>query len=490
MCIIFMQMENRNYKSLISFKDTQASSDAYAPLVEAMSAYKVNPCVGFHIPGHNRGKGVLKNFSSLVGEDALNLDTTDEFDNLGTLFPSSGAIDDAQKLASSVFGSIRTFFLTGGSTIANLALAFGLTCPQDKIIIGRNCHRSVLSGMIISGANPSWLMPKKLDNWAIYGALDPVDLREQLEKNPDTSLVWVTNPTYEGVVSDIEAIARVCHEFDVALIVDEAHGCLWNFSDVLPKPALKCGADAVVHSLHKTGGSMTQSSMLHISKNSRFDVHKVEHALKLLHTTSPSLLLLTSLDAARAYLSSDMGKVAIENAIDNALYFREEASKIKGVRVLNSMNNVAFDVTKIFLKVDGLSGKRLESILELDFSIEIESASDEGILILSNIGNTQEEFDVLLNALRKISISNYPDLAYLEGIKFMPLTAPKVVMTPREAYFSKKERIKKEDAIGRIAAEVIALCPPGISVLLPGELIAQEHMPYLSDFSEIDVLAK
>lgn len=490
MCIIFMQMENRNYKSLISFKDTQASSDAYAPLVEAMSAYKANPCVGFHIPGHNRGKGVLKNFSSLVGEDALNLDTTDEFDNLGTLFPSSGAIDEAQKLASSVFGSKRTFFLTGGSTIANLALAFGLTCPQDKIIIGRNCHRSVLSGMIISGANPSWLMPKKLDNWAIYGALDPVDLREQLEKNPDTSLVWVTNPTYEGVVSDIEAIARVCHEFDVALIVDEAHGCLWNFSDVLPKPALKCGADAVVHSLHKTGGSMTQSSMLHISKNSRFDVHKVEHALKLLHTTSPSLLLLTSLDAARAYLSSDTGKAAIENAIDNALYFREEASKIKGVRVLNSMNNVAFDVTKIFLKVDGLSGKRLESILELDFSIEIESASDEGILILSNIGNTQGEFDVLLNALRKISISNYPDLAYLEGIKFMPLTAPKVVMTPREAYFSKKERIKKEDAIGRIAAEVIALCPPGISVLLPGELIVAEHMPYLSDFSEIDVLVK
>lgn len=490
MCIIFMQMENRNYKSLISFKDTQSSSDVYAPLVQAMSAYKSNPCVGFHIPGHNRGKGVLKKFSSLLGEDALNLDTTDEFDNLGTLFPSSGAIDEAQKLASSVFGSKRTFFLTGGSTIANLALAFGLTCPQDKIIIGRNCHRSVLSGMIISGANPSWLMPKKLDNWAIYGALDPVDLREQLEKNPDTSLVWVTNPTYEGVVSDIEAIARVCHEFDVALIVDEAHGCLWNFSDVLPKPALKCGADAVVHSLHKTGGSMTQSSMLHISKNSRFDVHKVEHALKLLHTTSPSLLLLTSLDAARAYLSSDMGKVAIENAIDNALYFREEASKIKGVRVLNSMNNVAFDVTKIFLKVDGLSGKRLESILELDFSIEIESASDEGILILSNIGNTQEEFDVLLNALRKISTSNYPDLAYLEGIKFMPLTAPKVVMTPREAYFSKKERIKKEDAIGRIAAEVIALCPPGISVLLPGELIAQEHMPYLSDFSEIDVLAK
>ena len=492
MCIIIMKMKNYVSKNSISFKQDTffADTSVHAPLVDAMRAYKDNPCTGFHIPGHNRGQGVLDSFSSLIGIDALNLDTTDEFDNLGTLFPSTGAIDEAQKLASKVFNSKRTFFLTGGSTIANLALAFALTCPNDKIAIGRNCHRSVLSGMIISGANPQWIMPKKLDDWAIYGALNPLELQDRLEKNPDISLVWVTNPTYEGVVSDVEAIARVCHEFDVPLIVDEAHGCLWNFSEVLPKSALECGADAVVHSLHKTGGSMTQSSMLHISQNSRFDVHKVEHALKLLHTTSPSLLLLTSLDAARAYLSSQSGKNAINNAINNALYFRERASKINGVKVLNSIGGVAFDVTKIFLKVNGLSGKRLESILELDFSIEIESASDEGILILSNIGNTQEEFNVLLNALNKIASSNYPDLAYLEGIKFMPLIAPEVVMSPRDAYFSKKERVSKEDAIGRICAEVIALCPPGISVLLPGELVTKDHMPYLSDFSEIDVLEK
>ena len=494
MCIIFMPMKNYQDKNLISFKQSALTyaenSEVYAPLVRAMENYKNSPCTGFHIPGHNRGEGVLDDFAKLIGIDALNLDTTDEFDNLGTLFPSTGAIDEAQRLASECFGSKRTFFLTGGSTIANLALAFGVTSPNQKIIIGRNCHRSVLSGMIISGANPNWLMPKKLNDWAIYGAISPCDLRNELENNPDTSLVWVTNPTYEGVVSDIEAISQVCHEFNVPLIVDEAHGSLWNFSDVLPKSALKCGADAVVHSLHKTGGSMTQSSMLHISKNSRFDVNKIEHALKLLHTTSPSLLLLTSLDASRAFLSSKMGKCVIENAIDNALYFRERALKIDGVRVLNSVSNVAFDVTKIFLKVDGLSGKRLESILELNFSIEVESASDEGILILSNIGNKKEEFDVLLNALETISKRNYPDLAYLEGIKFMPLTAPNVVMTPREAYFSKKERIKKEDAIGRVCAEVIALCPPGISVLLPGELIVEEHMPYLSDYSEIEVLVK
>ena len=264
----------------------------HAPIVEALKKAYENPSYQFHIPGHTKGNGTLPEFKKLIGKKALEIDTTDEFDNLGTLFPSTGVIDEAQRLASDVFGSKRTFFLTGGSTIANLALAFALTKPNDKIAIGRNCHRSVLSGMIISGANPKWIMPKKLDDWAIYGSLDAQSLRRCLEDDPAISLVWVTNPTYEGIVSDIEAISHVCHEYGAALIVDEAHGCLWNFSDVLPKSALRCGADAVVHSLHKTGGSMTQSSMLHISKNSRFDVHKIEHALKLLHTTSPSLLLL------------------------------------------------------------------------------------------------------------------------------------------------------------------------------------------------------
>ena len=228
--------------------------------------------------------------------------------------------------------------------------------------------------------------------------------------------------------------------------------------------------------------------MLHLGKNSLLDENKIEHALKLLHTTSPSILLLASLDAARASLSSSEGKKLIQNAIDNAKFFREQASNIAGVSVLGEGSRVNFDVTKIFLKVRGLTGKRLESVLELDFNIEVESASDEGVLILSNIGNTRAEFEYLLLAIKQIARNNYPDLSHLENVKFMPLTEPNVVMTPREAYFSTKERVKKEDAIGRISAEVVALCPPGISVLLPGEIITEEHIPYLSEYTEIDVI--
>ena len=474
----------------VSFKNSieLKTNNIYAPLVERLNEYKNSPCTGFHIPGHNRGNAVLNSFKEVIGSDALLVDTTDEFDNLGTLHPASGTIKEAMDLASKCYDSRRTFFITSGSTISNLALAFGVICPEDEIIVARNSHRSVLTGTILTGSKPSWLMPKKLNDWAIYGSICPDELEFKLKNNNKVKFVWVTNPTYEGVVSDIKKIADICHKYDVPLIVDEAHGSLWNFHDELPVSALKLGADAVVHSLHKTGGAMTQSSMLHIGKNSRLDETKIEHALKLLHTTSPSVLLLASLDAARANLSSKQGYELIQNAINNARFFRTQASKIDGVSVLGENSDIITDITKIFLKVKGLTGKRLESVLELDFNIEIESASDEGILILSNIGNTRAEFEYLLAAITKIAKEDYPDLSHLEDVKFMPLTEPNLVMTPREAYFSKKIKVKKEDSIGKIAAEVIALCPPGISVLLPGEIITKEHLPYLSEYSEIEVV--
>ena len=477
-----------NQSSILYDRKNNVEECVVAPLLDALESYKENPAVGFHIPGHNRGRGILERFEKLIGNSALLLDTTDEFDGLGTLHPASGAIEDAMKVASIAYNSKRTFFITSGSTISNLAIAFGVVSPSDEIIIARNSHRSVLTGTMISGSNPTWLMPKLLDNWSIFGAIEADELEYQLNLKPNAKFVWVVNPTYEGMVSDIKKMAEICKKRNIPLIVDEAHGSLWNYSDELPVCALELGADAVVHSLHKTGGAMTQASMLHISKNSKLDVHKIEHALKLLHTTSPSILLLASLDAARAHLSSKKGQELIKNAIENAKYFRREAKNIKNLSVLGEEDNVNFDVTKIFIKMAGLSGKRLETILELDFNIEIESASDVGVLILSNIGNTRSEFEYLIKALKEISKREYPDICHLEGKKYMPLMVPETIMNPRDAYFAPKNLVKFEDAVGKISAEVIALCPPGISVLLPGEIIKEEHLPYLSDFSEIEVI--
>lgn len=458
------------------------------PILEALKNYKAAPMTGFHIPGHNCGQGVLKEFVDLVGTDALKLDTTDEFDNLGTLHPATGAIKEAMDLCAEQFGVKRTFFLTGGSTIGNLAVALGATKSTNDVLIGRNCHRSVLTGMIISGANPHWLIPKKLSDWAIFGAIEPTHVEEQLKNNKNISLVWVTNPTYEGVISDIKTIAEICHRYNVPLVVDEAHGALWKFSDELPTSAVDLGADAVLHSFHKTGGSMVQSSMLHITQNSLLDVEKVERSLMLLHSTSPSVLLLASLDCARANLSSGEGRAQIKAAIENARYFRDALKNIGNLSVLDA--GVDFDITKIFLKIEGLSGVCLEKILEHEFKIEIESASDEGLLVLSNIGGCKGEFDYLINALKTIAARNHQrtEAGESDAVRYTPLVDPKIIMSPRVAYFCSKEVVKKSDAIGRICSQVIALCPPGISVLLPGELIREEHMPYLTCYDKIEVV--
>lgn len=459
-----------------------------APIVEALKTAYNHPTYQFHIPGHTKGFGTLPEFRRLVGKKALMVDTTDEFDNLGTLTPATGPIKEAEELAAKAFGAKRTFFLINGSTIGNLAIAMGLTRKGQKVIVNRNCHRSILTGLIISGAEPLWIVPEKLSDWGLWGNVEAKDVETLLENNDDVSAVWITNPTYEGVVSDIESIAKICKKFDVPLIVDEAHGCLWNFNDKLPTSSLKLGADIVVHSLHKTGGSMSQSSMLHVSENSKICVEDVERALMLLHTTSPSLMLLGSLDAARANLQSERGQKQLSKAIANAKFLRSEIDKMESIHHLKSGFGYKTDVTKIFIKADGLSGKRLESILEIDFGIEVESASDEGLLVLSNIGNKRSDFEYLAQCLHKIDTHNYKDIYYLENKKHMPMLTPIIKKSLRDAYFSEKEIIPKEQAVGRLSGEVVAECPPGISILLPGELITEEHLPYLTDYDVIEVL--
>ncbi|MBP7211323.1 aminotransferase class I/II-fold pyridoxal phosphate-dependent enzyme [bacterium] len=468
--------------------DLNKETEIKAPIVEALKQASLNPTYQFHIPGHTKGCGVYPEFRNLIGKKALALDTTDEFDNLGTLHPATGPIKEAQELASVAFGAKKTFFLLNGSTIGNLAIAMGLTKKGQKILTNRNCHRSVLTGMIISGAEPVWLMPQKLEDWGIWGSLSPDSVEEALENDEKISMVWITNPTYEGVVSDIKSISEICRKHNVVLIVDEAHGSLWKFNEHFPTSSLELGADAVLHSLHKTGGSMSQSSMLHISQNSKLDVEKVEKALKLLHTTSPSIMLLASLDASRANLQSEQGQKQLNRAIKNAKYLRRRIDKMPNIHQLKPDFGYKTDITKIFIKADGLSGKRLESILEIDFKIEVESASDNGVLILSNIGNKRSDFVYLADCLDEISNRNYTDICYLENVKHMPMTTPKIKMSLQEAFYAEKETVKKAEAIGRISAEVIAECPPGISILLPGELILPEHLPYLKEYETIDVV--
>lgn len=471
-------MQNLKKKSSISVE---------MPIIEALKKYKENPALQFHIPGHTKGSAVLSEFEELIGKKAVFLDSTDEFNNLGTLHPATGAIKQAQELAAKAFGAKKSFFLVGGSTIGNLAIAMTLTKESQTVIVGRNAHRSIITGVINSGAKPVWAIPKKIEKWGLWGQVCANEIDELLSQNPNTSLVWVTSPTYEGIVSDIEEISKVCKKYKVRLAVDEAHGCLWNFHDDFPSPAMQAGADIVVQSLHKTGGSFAQSSIMHVAPDSDIDLQKLESNLRLLHTTSPSYTMLASLDAARAFLQSDEGQKHIQSSLDNADCIRGRFKKISNVSFI-TQNDLNLDKTKIFFRIDGLSGLNLEDILLNSYNIEVESAADEGVLVLSNIGNKKKEIEYLCECVESIANSNVSQISQVADEKIIPLCIPKMAMTPRDAHQKEIEHVEKEDAIGRVCAEVIAKCPPGISILIPGEVIEEKHLPYLNHIDEISVI--
>ena len=387
-----------------------------------------------------------------MGEKFFNCDMTDEFDGIGTLNPPTGPIKKAEELCAKLFGAQKSLFLLNGSTVGNIAIAMALSLQGKKIIVNRNCHRSVLTGMIVSGAEPLWVIPDKLEDWSLWGKINPNDIRNLLETHDDIEMVWLTNPTYEGVVSDIKEISKICKSHNVPLVVDEAHGTLWKFNNEFPTPALDLGADIVVQSFHKTGGSMAQTSVMHISKDTTFDVEALVHSLRLLQTTSPSIILLAGLDAARAQLETEEGLYNIQTAIDNAKYLSSQIDEMNHIQQLKQTPN---DPTKIFIKADNLSGIQLETILEKDYNIEVEAASDRGLLLLSNIGNSRSDFEYLAKCLKEIDSKDYTKFEK-EKKKHMPMLIPEIKMNLRKAFYSDKEEVKKEYAIGRISAEVIA----------------------------------
>ena len=459
-----------------------------APLVSALEDSLLNPPLQFHIPGHTKGAGLLSRFKNLLEQHSVTLDNTDEFNSFGTLHPATGPVKKAQELMAQALNAGHSYFLLNGSSIGNFAIALSCLKPNSKVIVGRNCHRSVITGMIMTGAQPVWINPQKHEDWSIWGEVSPHLVERKIQENPEVSMVWITSPTYEGVISDIKALAEVCNKYNVILAVDEAHGALWNFSDRMPQGALSLGADVVVHSMHKTGGSFSQSSILSLSKASKINPEIMENNLRLLHTTSPSVVLLTSLDASRAYLQSTEGKQKIDNAIDYATYMKQELRNFPKVLVLTEEDGFNLEPARVYIMIKGLCGRRIENILKTDYNIEIEASTDNGILVLSNIGANFDDVKILVNAIKDIANKNYTDISHLEDYKFMPLLDPIIEMSPREAFYKGYETVETQEAVGRISADLIAECPPGIFVLTPGELITKEHLPYLINYKTLKVV--
>lgn len=455
------------------------------PLFDAIMKYIALQPAYFRIPGHRFERGINPKWREFAGENIFKMDLT-ETPFLDDLHNPSGAIKEAEILAEKVFGAKRTFFLVNGTTCGNEAMIVAAAFNGEKIIIPRNAHKSALMGLIIGGARPVYIMPRLSEEWGVHGGIDPSDLEETLKKNPDAKGVFAVSPTYYGLCSDIKALADICRRYGIPLIVDEAHGAHLYFSDMLPEGAMNLGADACAQSIHKVAGSLTQSSMLHINHNSLIDEERIEANLHLVQSTSPSYILMTSLDMARHELAT-RGREQITKAVELADYIRKEVNNIEGMKCLGEdiIGTAAIkDLDKTRLTISareiGITGFELKRILFEEFSIDVELSDWMNVLAVVTFANEREDAERLVAALKAITLK-YGKSSVIRYETAIP-SVPPYVLSPREAYFSPNEKVGWRDAKGRIAAEMIAPYPPGIPVIYPGERVTDEVWEYIERF--------
>jgi arginine decarboxylase len=460
------------------------------PLFDALMEYVDNNTIPFHVPGHKKGQGMDNKFKNFVGTNVLSMDVT-VFKQVDSLHKPTGPIKLAQELSADAHNADSTFFCIHGTSGAIQAMIMSVVNQGDKIIVPRNVHKSITAGIILSGATPVYMHPEIHEAVGVALNVTPDTVRATLEDNPDAKAVLIINPTYYGVSTDIVKIAEIVHEYEIPLIVDEAHGPHLHFNNRLPICAMDAGADMCAQSTHKIVGSMTQASLLHVRKG-LVDVNRVKTVMSLLQTTSPSYILLASLDVARRQMAIE-GKEVLDKTIELADYAREKINKIGGYycfgkEVLSNDGAHAFDPTKITItcKDLGISGNDLERILAEKYFIQPEMSDLYNVLCVFSLGDTKENVDALINALEEISQDENIKLGKKINIVEMP-NIPQSVLTPRDAFNSKTVSIPLKDSLGQISAEFLMAYPPGIPILCPGEIITKEIVDYVQELKNANL---
>lgn len=418
----------------------------------------------FTTPSHSQVPSFSKEYGKFYSDDVS------EYDGYDNLSNPKSSIMLAQAYASNVFKSGQTFFVTQGATTAIHAAIKTLLNPNDKVLVARNCHKSVFSGLVLSCADVDWFMPEVNQDWGIYTNIDVKKLDATL-KLSDYKVFIMTNPTYEGVCSDIKEIANVCRQNNTYLIVDEAHGALYNFSNNLPQTSIEQGADVVINSLHKSAGALNQTALLHInSEIQKINVSDFQNTLNLFHTSSPSYPLLKNIEQCIRFLASNKGKNKIDNLLSEIEKFKKDAQKY-GIEFYDENH----DATKILLRKKGISGQNLSEILFDKNKIEDEMNNEICCLYLTGIGTTKSKLSRLKSALINVPIDKDYEYAIAE---FQP--HPNVKLKPWQAFCAGHSICEKTDACMKISAESIIPYPPGIGILYPGETIQQWHLNYIN----------
>ena len=448
------------------------------PLADALDRQRINRLAHFDVPAHKSGRGNPE-LTDYLGARAMAMDVNSmkPLDNLG--HPVS-VIRDAEQLAADAFRAEHAFFIVGGTTAAVQAMILSTVKPDEKIIMPRNVHRSAINALILCGARPIYVNPHVDDRLGISLGMKISDVEAAIKANPDAKAILVNNPTYYGICSDIERLVELAHANGMKLLADEAHGTQLYFNDRLPKAAMHVGADMAAVSMHKSGGSLTQSSMLFCSNT--INVGYVHQIINITQSTSGSYLLMSSLDISRRNLAL-RGQAIFDKVIDLVEYARDEINAIGGYyaysRELIDGDSVAdFDITKlsVFTRPIGLAGIEVYDLLRDEYDIQVEVGDIANILAYVSVGDRSKDIERLVAALAEIKRIYRKDPSKMLKTEYID---PIVDCNPKEAFYANKKSLPIEETVGETAAEFLMCYPPGIPILAPGERITRDIIDYI-----------
>ncbi len=438
-------------------------------IINELSNILNDEVISFHMPGHKKGRIYEKLGYRNVLENLYKMDTTEI---LGTdnLHSPEGIIKSSQKKASRVFKSDYTCYLVNGSSCGIQSAIMSVCAPKSKIIVNRDCHQSVINACILGDIDIEYISCEISEDTNVLKGISISNAIDVIDKNLDAKAVLLTYPTYYGMTYDLEYICNYAHDKKMVVIIDEAHGAHLGLSDRLPKTALEQGADIVVQSTHKTLPSFTQSSMIHI-KGNRIDIDRLLNLLRITESSSPSYILLSSLELA-VDIYENKGQELMKELLNKIRIFKNNINENIEIYDTN-------DKTKIFIssKNIGLTGYELENILRNKYNIQVELSNYYGVLLICTIGNSTKDFNSLETALNNIVKEDFR-FTKLENKEY-PTIIPKKILTPREAFYKTKKSVKIYDSIGKVCGECIVPYPPGISIISPGEIISKEIIDYL-----------
>ncbi len=448
------------------------------PLADALDAQRINRLAHFDVPGHKGGR-MNPELPDYFGKLCMSLDVNSmkSLDNLG--HPVS-VIKAAQELAAEAFGADNAFFMVNGTTSAVQTMIWATCGRGEKIILPRNVHRSAINALVVNGAIPVYINPGRNARLGIPLGMGVHDVQRAIEEHPDAKAVLVNNPTYYGVCSDLETIVSIAHAAGMKVLADEAHGTHFYFHDKLPISGMAAGCDMAAASLHKTGGSLTQSSIL-LCKDS-VNPDYVRQIITLTQSTSANYLLLSSLDLARRHLFFH-GREAFGKTIAFAEYAREEINRLGGYyafgpEIANGDTAFAFDLTKLSVHTRdiGLAGIEVYDLLRDDYGIQIEFGDIGNILAILSAGDRRMDIERLISALAEIKRLHRRESAGLFDHEYID---PDVVMTPEAAFYARKTTVPLRESLGRIAGEFVMSYPPGIPILAPGERVTPDILEHI-----------